>query len=193
MLIGVVGTIAAGKGTVTDFLQDRGFDTCSLSDFIRQEATKRNLSHDRTTLQDLGNELRTKYGPGALMQLALAGIDTEHAVIESIRNPEEARLLKERGGVLIGVDANPMLRFKREQERALSTGRTPSATTYEAFLVSEGRELSNDPNGLQLHTVMAMADHIIHNNGSQEELFKHVESVLLPLLEQDGFALTRKT
>jgi dephospho-CoA kinase len=40
-VIGLTGTIASGKGTLAEFLKGKGYSYFSLSDILREEATKR--------------------------------------------------------------------------------------------------------------------------------------------------------
>ena len=68
MIIGLTGKNASGKGEVANYLKSKGFIYYSLSDVIREEATKRGLEHSRENLINLGNELREKFGPKHLAQ-----------------------------------------------------------------------------------------------------------------------------
>lgn len=180
MLIGVIGTIGAGKGTFIEWLEQQGFSSRSLSDVIRTEARNRGLTLDRPTLQALGNELRSMHGPAVLMQATLRWLEEQEGpcVIDSIRHPAEAHLLRERGGMLIAVDANPRTRYMRVLERERQTGRTSDVRSYEAFLELEGREFTDDPASQQLHRVLEMSDVILRNDGSREDLFRQAQAYL---------------
>src|SRR3989338_7331792 len=68
MILGLTGKNASGKGEAADYLKTKGFVYCSLSDVLREEATKRGLEHSRDNLIVLGNELRKKYGASYLAQ-----------------------------------------------------------------------------------------------------------------------------
>jgi len=58
-MVGVVGLRATGKSTVVAYLAEKkGFDVYSMSRIVRDEAEARGLSLKRTTLQNLGDELR---------------------------------------------------------------------------------------------------------------------------------------
>ena len=98
MIIGLTGKNASGKGEVADYLQKKGFIYYSLSDELREEATKRNLEHTRNNLINLGNELRQQHGPQYLAELINNKIkNNKDFVIDSIRNPFEAEeLMKNR-------------------------------------------------------------------------------------------------
>ena len=71
-IIGLVGPIACGKGVVADYLKKQGYSSISLSSLLHDELKKRGVtSFTRTTLQDLGDELRKKEGDGVLARRAM--------------------------------------------------------------------------------------------------------------------------
>ncbi len=188
MIIGVAGTNAAGKSTIVRMLEERGFLTLSLSDVIREEASRRGLPHDRAVLQQLANEMRERDGPAALMREALRRIRRPDlpVVIDSIRNPAEVEALRERDALLIGVDAQARVRFARAIERAARTGRVENAPTFEDFLAREAIENSENPNGQQLDRVLGMADVVFRNDQDEEELKRRVTRVFSRMPETDA-------
>ncbi len=174
MILGLTGKNASGKTEIAKYLASKGFAYHSLSDAIRDEATRRGLPHSRENLIQLGNELRERHGPAVLAQMTrkkLSGRD----VVDSIRNPSEvAELRKERGFFLIGVDAPAKLRFERAKKR----GRAENADTLEEFLELERRENSGNEKEQQLDRCFEMADFVIYNSGTLEELRRKVDEVL---------------
>lgn len=68
MIIGITGKNASGKGEAANYLKSKGFIYYSLSDVIREEATKRGLDHSRDNLIRIGNELRHNFAPNYLAQ-----------------------------------------------------------------------------------------------------------------------------
>jgi len=175
MIIGVTGTNGSGKSTVVEILQSRGFHVLSLSDFLRDEAERRGLPpKDRTTLRQLGNELREEYGAGYLMEQALGSIrrPMDSYVIDSIRNPAEAEALmrSKHNTMFLGIDASPHIRYKRIVERAAATGRIEAMKTYDEFLRDEEVENRADPNCQRLRATLDLAEIVFLNNGTEEEL-----------------------
>ena len=61
MIIGVTGSIAAGKETLTGFFRERGFIYFETSALLKEELSKRGLTLTRENMQNLGDELRKKY------------------------------------------------------------------------------------------------------------------------------------
>lgn len=178
MIIGITGTIGAGKGTVVDYLvREKGFAHYSVREFLMREVEKRGLTPDRDAMRTVGNELRTLYGPEYLIQIAYAHAVTNggDALIESIRALGEASFLKSRGAHLLAVDADEHLRYARIQQRGLSTDHVD----FDTWQAQEALELSSaDPHGMNVAGVMEMADFRIENNGTVEELHEKIGEML---------------
>jgi dephospho-CoA kinase len=178
MIIGITGTNGAGKGTVVDFLvKQKGFTHYSVRNFLNEEIAKRGLQPNRGTMLAIGNELRALHGSGYIAEQLLArGIEGGgDAVIESIRSVGEAQYLKDKGALLWAVDAAMPVRYERILRRMSETDRI----TFEKFVSDEEAEIDNaDTTKPNLRAVIAMADEILANNGTPEELFAQVEAAL---------------
>ena len=185
MIIGLTGRNAAGKGETTNYLKAKGFVYHSLSDVIREEATKRNLEHSRDNLIKLGNDLRKKFGPNYLAKQINSKIKQKliknknlSFVIDSIRSPYEAKeLMKNKEFALVGIDAPIELRFRRLLER----NRVGDAKTLEEFKQQEQRENLKSDTNQQLDATFGMADRVILNDGSLEELHRKIDKLLREL------------
>lgn len=179
-LVGLTGPNAAGKGEAARVLIEKGYAYHSLSDVVRDEATARGLDHTRENLIRTGNELRRAEGPGALAERILAKLrsgaspETEEmplAVVDSIRSPfEVAALRKVTGFVLLGVNAPIALRFERSMRRQ----RAGDGTTLEEFSRKEALENTNDPAAQQLAATLALADLVVMNDGTLDDLHARV-------------------
>jgi dCMP deaminase len=183
MIIGLTGKNGSGKTAVCEYLKNRSFAYRSLSDEIREEIHRRSLQIDREILIEVGNELRTEFGPGVLAERILAGLEGGHNyVIDSIRNPFEVEVFRRRGDfTLLGLDADPEIRFLRSRERA----RENAAQTLERFLEEESQELdSENPARQQLNSTLLITDFIVTNNGTLEELHRKLDQLLPPLMSR---------
>lgn len=173
-IIGLTGTNGSGKGEVAAYFQKNGYAYFSLSDLIREEVQKEGGKITRDSLIRKGNELRAKYGPDILARRVAKKIK-KNAVVDSIRNAQEVEYFRRRKNfILLAVDAPPEVRFERVKRR----GRDESATTFEEFLRKETEEMGETPSGQQLCRTMEMADFLIFNNGSLEELYQKLEKLL---------------
>ena len=173
-LIGLTGTNGSGKGEAAAYFQKREYRYFSLSDLIRDELRKRGKAPTRNNLIKMGNELRDKFGPDILARLVMKKVK-DKAVIDSIRNPNEVEYLrKQKSFILLAVDAPVELRYKRAKKR----GRKESASNLQQFIEKEKEEMTEREKGQQLQKCMDMADLVIINDGSLEDLYRKLEAIL---------------
>lgn len=172
MIIGITGTLGAGKGTVVDYLvKQKSFRHYSVRGFLIKEIEKRGLPVNRDSMVVVANDLRASFSPSyitdCLYDEAVA-VGDSNAVIESIRAVGEITSLRAKGNfTLWAVDALPELRYKRIVGRGSETDHI----TYEKFLADEATEMeSTDPTKQNLKACMALADHTFTNNGSVADL-----------------------
>lgn len=176
MVIGLTGTIAAGKDIIADYFKNKGFRYFSLSHVVREEATKLGIRHERKLLQDLGNKLRSEHGNSVLVLKLLDKINAnENVIVDSIRNTSEVLELRKLNNFhLIAIDAPLELRFKRSQLR----NRESDPKTYEQFLIDEARDRAeNTENGQQVEKCIQLADFFIYNNNGIKELNSRIDEI----------------
>lgn len=186
--VGLSGTNLAGKGVVRRIIE-MNYDTISysLSDTIREEARCRGIEVNRENLIALGNELRKKYGAGILAKRVLQsmrGVNKEVVIIDSIRNPEEIRTLRDALGkdiILLWIDAPVEVRFRRLKER-MREGE--DVYTFEKFVAldSEERSPAKLPHEGNITACKAYADYIIINDGTIEELIQKVNRIMTKVM-----------
>lgn len=178
MIIGITGTDGSGKGTVGKLLVERGFVHYSARTFIVAEIERQGLPVSRSQMRLTANELRGKYGNEFVVRQAYEKAEADgvvDVVIESVRATAEADYLKLQGGILLAVDADQKLRYKRVQERRSASDQV----SFEQFAAHEELEKNDpDPNGMQKTKVMEMADYTIMNNEGLKELEELVEVFL---------------
>ncbi len=180
MIVGLTGPNAAGKGRVAEILAGRGFEVISLSDIVREEARARGLPPVRETLIALGREIREREGPGALAERVLPRLG-DRVVVDSIRSPAEVAVLRRRRDFrLLGVDAPVELRWRRAVARARA-GERPGLAEFRAREAEENRD---DPNSQQLARTLALADRVVVNDGSLEDLRERVDRALAAFEEE---------
>ena len=179
LIIGLTGKFAAGKGTVADTLVHHGFRYHSLSDVIRDALSAQGIPESREALTEMGNALRRAEGPQALALGICRKIqaDPHHDhIVDSIRNPAEVVTLRTLPGFrLLGIDADPRLRFDRLRAR----NRAGDPETFAYFQELEAKEThSADPTTQQLHATWALVDEILHNDGDLHDLNRAVAATL---------------
>jgi dephospho-CoA kinase len=179
IIIGITGTLGAGKGTVVEYLiKENGFNHYSVRQFLLKEIRRRNLPENRDSMVVVANEFRRLNSPSFITdQLYLQAMQTgKNAVIESIRTPGEIESLRQKGNFyLFAVDADPKTRFERIRKRNSETDQID----FDTFIQNEQREMtSGDPNSQNLQKCREMADFVFWNDVSVNEFFEKVEEVL---------------
>lgn len=184
-VIGLTGTIACGKEKVKELIV-RKFDSyqVSLSGAIRGEMERRSRDFSRKTLQDMGNELRQKYGTHILAKVSTEFMPRAKPVmvVDGIRNPGEAEYLRKtyKGDfILVAVDAPQELRFERVQKR----NRPLDPKTWEEFVALDERDQGKDEPqyGQQVKKCIGMADIKIENDGDEAKLNAKLEELFLKI------------
>ena len=173
-IIGLTGPNAASKGEVASYLAALGYTSHSLSDIVRESAAREGLPPTREHLIRIGNELRRAGGAGVLAEHLLERL-TAPAVVDSIRNPAEVEALRRHSDfVLLGVEASLETRFAR----TLTRNREGDPSTIEEYRQREAQENDLDPNSQQLANTFSLADTVIANDGSLEELQIAIDTFL---------------
>jgi len=180
MIIGLVGENCSGKGTVSAYLEKKGFYYLSLSDAIREDLVSSGQSVTRENLIKKGNELRKEFGASVLAKRITLKIEKDrNYIIDSIRNPHEAKeLLSLQDFILVYITANPELRFERMRIRA----READPKSYQEFLKLEELERKNADDKLQnIEQTAKLAKETLINEGNIEQLHYKVDELLSSL------------
>jgi len=184
-IIGITGTLGAGKGTIVDYLvKNKGFVHYSVRAYLIEEITRRGMEVNRDSMVSVANELRAAHSPSYIVEelYKIAAKHNHNCVIESIRTPGEAVALSTSGRFcLIAVDADAEIRYRRITKRGSETDHI----SYETFLDNEKREFtSEDANKQNLKKCIEMADFVIWNNEDIKSLHTKIEGILIKLTRQ---------
>lgn len=177
LVIGITGTLGAGKGTVVNFFKEKGFVHYSARDYLRKRVESIGLEPNRNSFTEVANAIRKEEGGDFIAKglLNLALKDGKNCVIESIRNVKEVEYLRNNCNfILLCIDADIKLRYKRIILRDSETDKID----FNTFVDNERREMeSSDTNKQNLRIVMKMADYVLDNGRDIEFLRKQVEKI----------------
>jgi dephospho-CoA kinase len=159
LIIAITGMPGAGKSTVAQALGGFGLRRIAMGDMIREETKRRGLPLDDKNMGSVMQEMREKYGAGAVAELCLRSIKSKEGeaavVVDGIRSVAEVEIFRKAGDVkLLAVLASPKRRF----EFLTSRGRTDAPPNLESFKARDERELS-----IGIGDAIALADEAIVN------------------------------
>lgn len=178
MIVGITGSFGAGKGAVVDYLvKEKGFTHYSASGYITEEIKKRGLPVDRDSMIAVGNDLRAKHGPSHIVEVLFERAKQKggDSVIEALRAVGEVKKLKELGAVILGVDADPEIRYKHSLKR----GSEKDQVSFDKWQAQEKEESNTeDPTKQNIFGALTQSDYVIENNGTMDELRGKVDEFL---------------
>ncbi len=169
----------AGKSTIADGLELKGYDIVNMGDAVREEAARQNLEPSRLNLRKLMLELREINGPGAVAELVKPKIESSTAnvvLIDGIRSIDEIQVLRNFGNVrLLAVHASTDTRFDFLQKR----GRSDDPQTKEHFVERDSCEL-----GVGISNPIALSDNAVSNTGlTKDELIESAFQIIQSWME----------
>ncbi len=171
----------SGKSIGATVAKNLGIPVLVMGDVVREEVTRRQLTHTPQTLGQIMIELREEFGPAVIAQRVIEKflkISGSNIVIDGARSEAEVKAFRQAIGqvIVIAVHAAPHVRFERLSQR----GREDDALTHETFLDRDVRELD-----VGIGRIIAQADIMIINEGEFEELESKVRQVLVQVFDLD--------
>ena len=183
MIIGVTGKIGSGKGELSKYLAENGFNKLAFGEEVRKEALLRGIAETRENLQRLGYQLREGKEECILARRLVDQIKTTNDyVIDGFRYPDQIKMFYERfeNFYLIAVDASEELRYGRLKKR----GRECDPTIWEEFWIQDGRDWVGYLNGSGQNTrgCFHLVDRRIENNNSLDNFRGEINDFVGKLL-----------
>lgn len=176
IILGFIGDLAAGKGTVAKYLAKKYHtNTYRFSTMLRDVLDRLYLDQSRENMQKLSTILRENFSQDIMSKVIAEDAKNdpnEIVVVEGIRRPTDITYLAKQDGFnLIYLTADPKIRWQRLVARAENPG--DSDKTFEQFLIDEQAEADK-----LIKELGAKAKYTINNDGSFEELYNQVENTL---------------
>lgn len=178
--IGISGTNGAGKDVVGDILAEHGFFVASATDMLADGLKEKGWPIDREHKGKLSTEWRRQYGMSAVVDRALEQYQPVQSqykgfAVGSLRHPGEADRIHDIGGIVIWVDADPEIRYKRITSGPARANKGAEDTvTFEEFLKQQEREMhpTGDSATLNISAVKERCDVFFMNNGDDLDTFR---------------------
>jgi dephospho-CoA kinase len=190
-LVGVAGTAGAGKDTVAEVLC-RLFDMQNLSSGDVVRSITRHVYHlppnfnpVRDQLYEVANYLRTELDPAVMVKICILEarvMGMERGLISGLRWLGEAEAIRDAGGIIIGVDADPRLRYDRIYARGRDAETLKTFDEFLAYDEHENRGMSDTGPSRGIRSIIDSADVVVTNNGTLEQLEADLQSKVAPLL-----------
>lgn len=187
MIIGVTGTIGAGKGTVVEYLKSKGFKDYSSSGLLGELVEREGNPKTREFLARMATKLGQEYKGGVVEKNYLEKYQKEmpeHAIFEAIHRQSEANFIKSIGGFIIAVDADIETRYKRISGRKEGTKDDVNFEQFkeDARVEDEGGGDTGRDNNIR--AVISEADIVLMNEGTIEELDVKTDVALTELAKR---------
>ena len=160
-VIGLSGTLASGKDTVSHYLvESLGYTHVSTSDIVREIAMEEEGSVERPVLYEVAKRHRYAEGAGFLVMRGLE--KPKPLVISGLRTIGEAKAIKAAGGTLLFIDAPIEVRYERMKTRSRDS---EIALTLDQFRDNEQKEWHAGDNDADFNfrDIKAMSDVIVEN------------------------------
>ena len=160
-LIGLIGRNGSGKSAVCDWFKTQGYAIISLSDEVRRVARAQNKPETRAVLTEIGTALKADHGPDILAHRALAHYKTlgGSVVFDSIRHPDEVRVLTQAGVLFIGVSAPLAQRYQRIKDR----NNARDNVDFETFKAQDDQEFYGTSGGQHIQACWDQCRYYIDN------------------------------
>lgn len=182
-LIAVVGMAGSGKSIATDYLEKKGWTKIYFGGVIYDKMREAGIEITPDSQKKFREEIRKKYGMGAVAYLLLDKIKDAHqlgdCVLDGLYSWDELLILKEKFHddlKLICVCCDKKLRYERVANRV------ERPFNHEEIVIRDTSEIENLAKGGPI----AYADYYLLNNGSLEDYKKRLEEILKEIEEQEG-------
>ncbi|GMU25255.1 AAA family ATPase [Patescibacteria group bacterium] len=178
-IIGLIGTNASGKTYAADYIvRTYGGVHITFSDYLARALEAMNMEKSKQNMIKMSIAIRKEFGEEALSRAVAHDVERmeeQLMLVDGIRRTGDLERFKTMKRFrLVGIDADPKIRFTRMRgRREKSDDRN---TAWEEFLEKE-----NAPTEITIPEVMKQADYRIDNNGTTKELEQKIDGILADL------------
>ena len=174
-IIGIAGPIAAGKGTIAKYFEEKGAEVVRFSQPLFAAVDALALPLDREHLSRLSNIVRVEFGQDVLAKALAAKVTKSEAnlvVVDGIRRPGDVQAFAMMEGfVFVYVDAPIELRHSRMQKRGEKAD--DATKSFDEFVQDHEYEAEK-----LVTTLKESASVVIDNSGDVEALKSELEKLI---------------
>lgn len=175
IILGLVGPIASGKGTVCQYLKDEHeAQIFRFSTMLRDVLDRFYIEQSRENMQALSSSLRQTFGDELMAKTIANDVKNSQAkiiILDGVRRPADIKYLQELPEFhLVTINAEQKIRFERIIKRGENSDDTQK--TFTEFQSDELQEAE-----IQIMNVAQSAEFHLDNNGSKEKLNQQIEDI----------------
>lgn len=176
IILGFAGQMASGKDTAADYIEEKyNGKNYSFSDMLGDVLKRYHLDKNRDNLIKISEAMREYFGEDILAKTMAHDVEKDnHQIISisNVRRQADIKYLQEIPGfVLVKIFADPKIRYERLVGRGDKTD--DKTKTYEQFLEDHKRSTE-----ITIEEVANQAQEIIDNNGTLEDLYKQIDTLI---------------
>lgn len=181
-VIGIVGMPGSGKSDAADVARSMGIPVVVMGDIIRQEVAGSGQAIGPETLRSMMVCLREKHGKNVVAERCIPLIRSFRSrkivVVDGLRSLDEVKVFRREfpNMNVIAVHSSPKTRYDRLKERR----RTDDPDTWKDSYNRDRLELD-----IGIGEVIALADVVVSNEGSQSEFRENMRRTLLKVAADD--------
>lgn len=172
-IIGLVGSMASGKGTATAYLKEKyGASSYRFSDMLGDMLDRLYLEHNRDNFVKLSEIIRHAFGEDIMAKTMARDVEKDSnklIVVEGVRRLADIEYLnKMEGFILVEIFADLKTRYERLTKR---TEKADDQTkTFAEFKADHQRSTE-----LSITEVARRAQKKIDNNGTVKDLYRQLD------------------
>ncbi len=176
VILGFVGQISSGKGTISKYYQEKYNASCyRFSTILRDLLNRIYTEQNRDNLIKISECVRQTFGENILAKAIAGDADkdqNELVIVDGIRRMADIEFLSKLPNfTLIKIEADPKIRWERLVQR--SENSDDKTKTFEEFLADHQRSTE-----LTIPEVMSHATEAINNDGDLNNLHKQLDELL---------------
>lgn len=177
-ILGLVGEMAAGKGTAAGYLKEKyGASTYRFSDMLADMLDRLHLPHNRDNFIKMSEMVRGTFGEDIMAKTMAQDVEKDQnklIIVEGVRRLADIEYLKKMSGfVLVEIFADIEKRFARMKSRGEKSD--DGSKTLAEFKADHKRSTE-----LSILEVARQASLRIDNNGTKEQLYEQLDRIVIP-------------